>query len=397
MKIADFLKFKGTRYFIPDWDDRVDAGFDFVTEVSPNKGWEAESYAHELFPTPPYDGILVSKVVEEKSRQRRARLRQHGVHAALRVAPEFPVLGDCGAFGYLDEPVPPYSVGEILDYYTACGFDLGVSVDHLIPTADHPDRDLRYRITLENAAEFLKEHKRRGLDWIPVGAVQGWDPESYAQAANKTAEMGYRLLALGGLVRASTTEILAILDAVSAVLPRGTHLHLFGLSREALLPHLGAHHVASVDSASSLRQAWLSPDQNYHTADFNFCAVRVPQSEGRGRKKAGAPGQIAPERELLAALHAYDAAAAPTPADLDDLMRLLTAYTLHCTPDFPPRRIEKMRHTLAQRPWKACSCAICQGCGIDVAIFRGNNRNRRRGFHNTWVLYNRFLKLRSGK
>jgi len=59
--------------------------------VSPNKGWAAESYAHELFPTPPYDGLLVSKVVEEKSRQRRAQLRELGVHAALRVTPDFPV------------------------------------------------------------------------------------------------------------------------------------------------------------------------------------------------------------------------------------------------------------------------------------------------------------------
>jgi hypothetical protein len=132
-----------------------------------------------------------------------------GVHGALRVPPDFLVLGDCGAFGYINEKVPPYSVEEVCDYYTAGGFTLGVSVDHLIPTADHPDRDLRYRITLENAQAFIREHRRRGLSWIPVGAVQGWDPESYAQAALATARMGYRVLALGGLVRASTQEIMA--------------------------------------------------------------------------------------------------------------------------------------------------------------------------------------------
>ncbi len=296
MNADAYFSFDATRYFIPDWDDRVDPGFDFVTEVSPGKGWEAERYAHELFPTPPYDGLLVSKVVEEKSRQRRARLRALGVHAALRVTPEFPVLGDCGAFGYIDEPAPPYTCAEVLDYYTACGFDLGVSVVHVSSNADHPDRALRYRITLENAAEFFIEHRRRGLGWIPVGAVQGWDPESYAEAAAKTAAMGYRLLALGGLVRASTAEILAILAAVSRALPAGVGLHLFGLSREALLPHLRAHRVTSVDSASALRQAWLSPDQNYHTADGHFCAVRVPQAEGRGRKKAGGAGPPEDER-----------------------------------------------------------------------------------------------------
>lgn len=391
MNADAYFSFDATRYFIPDWDDRVDPDFDFVSEVSPGKGWEAERYAHELFPEPPYDGLLVSKVVEEKSRQRRLRLRALGVHAALRVSPEFPVLGDCGAFGYLDEPVPPYTSVEVLDYYTACGFDLGVSVDHLIPTADHPDRELRYRITLKNAKDFIAEHRRRKLPWIPVGAVQGWDPESYAEAAAKTAAMGYRLLALGGLVRASTPEVLAILAAVSRTLPSGVGLHLFGLSREALLPHLRGYRVVSVDSASALRQAWLSPDQNYHMPDQAWCAIRVPQSEGRGRKKASA--RTAPsglEGRLLAALRAHDA----DEGHLDEVADLLTRYTQHCTPDFPPARLKKMRHTLEVRPWKDCPCAICRACGIDVAIFRGNNRNRRRGFHNTWVLYRRFLALR---
>lgn len=379
--LDDFLDFPRVRYFIPDWDDRVDPDFDFITEASPNTGWEREAYAHELFDEPPYDGILVSKVVEEKSRQRRERLRRMGVHGALRVPPDFPVLGDCGAFGYIDQKTPPYSVEEVCDYYTAGGFTLGVSVDHLIPTADHPDRDLRYRITLENAQAFLQEHRRRRLPWIPVGAVQGWDPESYAEAASATARMGYRLLALGGLVRASTAEIMDILNAVSRVLPEDVRLHLFGLSREALLPHLRAHRVASVDSASALRQAWLSPDQNYHTPEGAYCAVRVPQSGTRGRPADGAKL----EKRLLHLLHAYDRREVP----LNAVMESLTDYTRLMTPDFPPKRLEKMQKTLEDRPWERCPCAICRSAGIDVVIFRGNNRNRRRGFHNTWVLYQR--------
>ncbi len=383
--IDAFLEFPRVRYFIPDWDDRVDPDFDFVTEKSPNTGWAREVYAHEIFSPPPYDGILVSKVVEEKSRQRRERLRKLGVHGALRVPTDFPVLGDCGAFGYIDEKVPPYSVEDVCDYYTACGFDLGVSVDHLIPTADHPDRELRYRITLENARAFLREHRRRDLPWIPVGAVQGWDPESYAQAAHETARMGYRLLALGGLVRASTAEILAILDAVARVLLPGVKLHLFGLSREALLPHLAPHGVASVDSASALRQAWLSPDQNYHVPSGAYCAVRVPQAGTRGRPSDAADL----ERRLLAELHAYDRREIPLEPVLEDL----EAYTRIMEPDFPASRLRKMQKTLEDRPWEDCPCAVCRAAGIDVVIFRGNNRNRRRGFHNTWVLYQRFSSL----
>ena len=75
------------------------------------------------------------------------------------------MLGDCGAFTYVREKVPPYSVDEVLQFYTACDFDLGISVDHVIldfqprfdalPTEDVPaDLRERQRITLELAAEF---------------------------------------------------------------------------------------------------------------------------------------------------------------------------------------------------------------------------------------------------
>ena len=43
--------------------------------------------------------------------------------------------------------------------------------------------------------------------------------------------------------------------------------------------------------------------------------------------------------------------------------------------------------TLEKKPWDDCKCAICSDVGIEVIIFSGNNRNRRRGFHNTRVFY----------
>jgi hypothetical protein len=48
------------------------------------------------------------------------------------------------------------------------------------------------------------------------------------------------------------------------------------------------------------------------------------------------------------------------------------------------------RELLAAEPWTECSCPICTKHGIEVAIFRGNNRNRRRGFHNTRQFYDQF-------
>ena len=46
--------------------------------------------------------------------------------------------------------------------------------------------------------------------------------------------------------------------------------------------------------------------------------------------------------------------------------------------------------TLEARPWEKCDCKICKDIGVEVIIFRGNNRNRRRGFHNLYV-YNKHL------
>lgn len=54
--------------------------------------------------------------------------------------------------------------------------------------------------------------------------------------------------------------------------------------------------------------------------------------------------------------------------------------------------LEGYRKTLRSRPWDRCDCPICEELGIEVAIFRGNNRNRRRGFHNTYRFYQQFKR-----
>jgi hypothetical protein len=55
------------------------------------------------------------------------------------------------------------------------------------------------------------------------------------------------------------------------------------------------------------------------------------------------------------------------------------------------------RRTLEDRPWEQCDCSICKTYGIEVVIFRGNNRNRRRGFHNTWVFYRLLQQVLNGE
>ncbi len=379
-------------YFIPDWDDLVDPGYDFLRDRPSGRGWEHERYAHELLDPPPYDGLLVSKVVEEKSKQRRERIRRLGVHGALRVPPSFPVIGDCGAFGYIHEAVPPYKSAELFDYYETAGFDFGVSIDHLIPSEAFPQREFRYTITLENAREFIALYRRRGAPFTPVGAVQGWDPETYAAQAYEMVQMGYEMLALGGLVRSSTEQIQEITAAVRAALPQETRLHLFGVARSTILPTLLKQRIYSVDSASALRRAWLGSRDNYHTLEYDYCAIRIPVPGKRGTMK-GLTGEDLKEAQRLEQrsleeVRAYARGEKP----LAPVLQTLGEYELLYNGG-KPSRLKHYERTLHDRPWEHCDCAICRTAGVEVALFRGNNRNRRRGFHNTHVLHQRFKAL----
>jgi len=390
-------------YFIPEWDDLVDRDYDFENDVhSGGVGdWSNEVYAHQLYPEPSYDGILVSKVVAEKSRKKKDRINRLGVHRFLRVPRAFPVMGDCGAFGYINEKTPPYGTDEILDYYTRLDFDFGVSVDHLIVAATESVKRERYQLTIENAADFLARHRRARLQWTPIGAVQGWDDASYASAAKKYVAMGYRYIALGGLVRSTTADILRILAAVHEVVPPSVGLHLFGLARLPAMAQFARLGVTSVDSASYLRRAWMgSGGQNYLAPDGQFyTAIRIPQPGRSFRAKrmvseeratASKVGRL--EERALKSLRDFDAGR----ARVEDVLDAVDEYDRLITPNRPPHR-DRLRRTLEARPWKACSCAICQRDGVDVIVFRGNNRNRRRGFHNTAIFYGLLQRILVGE
>lgn len=388
------------RYFIPEWDDLVDPDYDFLRDRhSHGRGhWSNHVYAHQLYPEPNYDGILISRLVAEQSRDKRERINQLGVHRFLRVPPEFPIMGDCGAFGYIDQETPPYETGEILDYYSRLGFDYGVSIDHLIVASTESRRRQRYDLTIQNAADFLGGHRKRRLAWEPIGAVQGWDGASYAAAARKYVKMGYRYLGLGGLVRSGTAQILEIVQAVHDVIPTETRVHLFGLARFDAIRAFADLGVTSLDSASALRRAWLGSELNYLTPGGWYSAIRVPQSDGcfrakrlmdRGERSAAQLRRL--EAECLAGLRRLNAVRLST-ALLD---RLAEYDTLLAGPR--PGTRDRIRRTLEDRPWEKCGCAICARWGIEVAIFRGNNRNRRRGFHNTHVFYRLIDRLLAGE
>jgi hypothetical protein len=380
------------RYFIPEWDDLVDPDYDFVTDThSGGTGdWSNEVYAHQMYPEPNYDGILISRAVAEKSKKKDARINAMGAHRYLRVPRNFPIMGDCGAFDYIEQKEPPYTTEDVIDYYTRLDFDAGVSVDHLIVPAFYADKQFRYDLTIQNAEDFLKEHKKRGLSWEPIGAVQGWDPKSYADAVATYIKMGYKRVALGGLVRSPTREILSFLQEIHPHLKPDTNMHLFGIARPDAIPTFASLGVTSVDSASHLRRAWLMAKDNYFTLEgTSYSALRIPEVGKSFRTKRMVGEGKATEAELLKlAKAAMSAVVAVDQGKMNvaDAVRIIEDYDRLIGEDRDWLH-EQYRRTLEDKPWKKCPCDICKTWGVQVMIFRGNNRNRRRGFHNTYVFY----------
>jgi hypothetical protein len=405
---------QGMRYFIPEWDDHVDPGYDFLNDrLTLNRDpYHDEHYAHEIYAKPNYDGILVSKTVLDKSLKKKRQLEEAGgIHNFLRYAG--PIMGDCGAFSYITEEKPPYTTSEIIEYYDQYGFDLGVSVDHLIVgdfARDLKVRANRYDLTLDNAQDFLIKHQSGKYKFQPIGVAQGWDPESYALAVKELLSMGYKRIGIGGIARAQTREIIGILKAVREHLQPNTHLHLFGVARINAIEafrHLG---VTSFDSASALRQAWLDPKENYHTlSGENYTAVRIPQvDQGLGRvKKLITAGVVSHEqlkiheKKALKAIRSYALGKTTLSSTLKPLTALDKLLASEVPSDKDPKKLlaevhkhrERYQKLLEDRPWEKCDCPICTEIGAEVIIFRGNDRNRRRGFHNTYIFYKRFRQI----
>jgi len=276
-----------------------------------------------------------------------------------------------------------------------------VSIDHLIfSKMSTAEREHRLTITLENAQAFITGYQVRGCTFTPVGIAQGWDAASRRRAIERLLKMGYRHLALGGMARSPNKERLETLEAIKPILPPDVTLHIFGVTRLELIPDFIRLGVTSADSAAPLRRAFLgSNNDNYWTrGGRKYAAIRVPEVKRGGPKRRGVDSTDEVlqrngvtldklkhmEQEALRLLRAYDAGQ----ARLEETLAAVLAYDqLHGdTRDLA----DTYRRTLQDRPWQQCDCPICRAIGIEVIIFRGNNRNRRRGFHNVKVFYERF-------
>ena len=410
------------KFYFPDSQDQISPQYDFKRDEYPDHRVRQRDdlYAHQAVTPAPYDGILVSKAIVDGSVKgagkystpQRNRLYRDGVSRFFGLPETMTSLGDCGAFNYIDEERPPYTIDSVLEFYFECGFDAGISIDHVIfgyqPDDSEKEPDPawvnRREISLELAEKFIDAVKRRnkltpvgGRRLEPVGAAQGWSPDSYADSVARLQKMGYKRIALGGMVPLKTPEIIACLQRISEERKDGVNFHLLGITRIDSMERFVKYHVSSFDSTSAFRQAFMDERNNYHTADDSFMAIRVPQVDGNLTLKkmilAGTVSQsaaIKAERECLRLLREYDE---DESADVEPVMDALRAYQALLADPKKLEKVEKYRKTLVARPWKDCPCALCRKHKIEMVIFRGTERNKRRGFHNMTVLEAKMRKL----
>lgn len=395
------------KFFLPDWDDRVDPGYDFGSDrfTLVRDPYRDDLYAHEVFAERPYDGLLVSRMSLLRSGPKRAMVERIGMRRYLRLPADLELFGDCGAFGYLRAKEPPFDTEDVLDYYERLQFDYGVSVDHAIVPEFASEQAYRYELTLRNARRFLELHRARGCRFVCVGACQGWDATSYANAAVDLVAMGYEYIAVGGLARSNTKTVADVMTAVVQSVPESTRIHVFGVARTTLLESFCHYGVASVDSAAPLRQAWLSGKHNYHTLDDAYIAIRIPVA---GDERAKAETLVArstatlamltrAEGEALRAVRAYDRGQATRKVALEACLEYDSLLAQRLDRQTERCRKELYERTLGDRPWRRCTCDVCAAIGVEVIIFRGNNRNRRRGFHNLCMARRRIRRIRDAR
>lgn len=425
------------KFIFADSLDYVDPAFDFIADRSPadrQPYWD-DAYPHEILGFAPYDGVLVSRAIlgghQVKGKYTPGQARRFeavGARKFLRLdTPAFshlPIFGDCGAFAYVNEDVPPYTPAEIAEFYDDCRFTHGCSVDHIIfefdaknPPAEAMSEDVRARfeLTLENADAFIREVAAAKAAFTPLGTVQGWSPASMAEAARRLVAMGYDYLALGGMVPLKADEIRQCVAAIRDVVPRSTSLHILGFAKAEHIDMFKPLGVTSFDSTSPLIRAFKDGKQNYYMPGNGsglryYTAIRVPQSiENPRLQRAVKKGLFRAEdltrleAKALAALRAYDAGL----ADAEEALQAAITYGAILAAEQPYedcadtpaiKQLEaRYRTTLLEKPWKDCRCAICQTASIEVMIFRGSNRNKRRGMHNLAVYKNHLERLDVGR
>jgi hypothetical protein len=413
------------RFIYADSLDVVDPGYDFLTDrnAPDRKPYWDDLYPHEVLGYAPYKGMLISRgivgghaVAGKYSEAQAMRLRRVGAREFLRLKgaalDQLPIFGDCGAFSYSKEQLPPYTSEDTASFYADGGFTHGCSVDHIIFEHDESVTGMeggsaqsreRFDITLANAEDFLAATADMRGQFTPLGVIQGWSPASMAEAARRLVAMGYDYVAVGGTVPLKTPQLRSCVAAVREAIPANVRLHVLGFARADEIASFTRYSITSFDTASPMIRSFKDASKNYYLPDGDgklayYTAIRVPQAlennKLMGLVKQGALQQeelVRLEKAALGTLRRYDRGN----AELEETLETVLAYAAPAMLGAPLDRLpgstsvkalrERYHRTLSDRPWTKCGCAICRTLSIEVMIFRASNRNKRRGMHNMTV------------
>lgn len=407
-------------YFLPDWDDMLDVNFDFKKDKfsHPERDQRIEKHCSQIMkPDRICDGILVSLAQHQRTTGVLKKfeptdiqsLAPESIREKYGLAEDQWAFGDCGAFSYVNEERPTITVEQAISMYQLYGFDIGASVDHIpVPeiiteegkqTLSLQARQGRVTVTKNNAIEFIELHKERKCTFTPMGVMQGLTAQSYGDQLLEYIEMGYSHIALGGLVPRSDKDIVEIIEKTNKARKRlkpsvneGLWIHLFGIFRPKIQDFIQASRISSFDSATYFRKAWLRSDQNYLGTDGEwYAAIRVPTTSDprtiKRLEKSRLPINVlqALEKAALKALHSYGKGRGSLSSTLDAIANY--DFLLDRSDDHGSNLIEAYERTLRSRIWEKCPCSVCKELGINALIFRGYNRNKRRGAHNTRELF----------
>ena len=380
------------------WSDHVYDDFNRWQETW-TTGIEHYKFLWELNDTVPMDGVLFSRNDINRSENKKEQAEEAGgIKDFLRLPDDLILFGDCGAYSYIDQDEPPYDPLETMEFYERMQYDQACTVDHLITSANMDDKENRLEITLSNAETMIEQHRDGDYSFDLFGVVQGWDPDSYYRATEELLNMGFDHLAFGGLVRASTKDIIKILQRCYPLWmnKEDVEIHLFGVARWELFPFMQRYGLNSLDNAYH-RSAWLDEKDNYLlTPENEYTAVRIPISD-QYADFAELPSE---ERAVFDKIREYSNDEASPEEVVDTLETWERTYAEIEGKESRLEFFEDIRNeylrTLEDRPWEQCDCHICEEYGVHVAIFRRNERNMRRGFHNLYRFYKFFNSYLDG-
>ena len=416
--------------------DHVDPRFNFLTDqygVNREAYWD-DVFPHELLTTAPYDGMLLSRAMigepnhpGKMNESLSMRFRRVGAREHLRLTAkgqlEMPIFGDNGAFSYCDLPEPPYTAADTVEFYGQGQFTHGCAVDHIIFEFDKNVSALnggnemsrkRFELTLDLASEFFEESKVLDSTFIPIGVIQGWSPDSLAHAAKELVKIGYRYLAIGGMVPLSSLDTHLAVSAVTDAIKQwpGIKVHLLGFAKaDTLHEFVKYQQVASFDTTSPLLRAFKDSVKNYYLPNCSggidyYTAIRIPQAISNNKLKMHAKTGFYKQEHLLemesAALSSMRRYATGHES-LENTLKAVMEYSrpLQMTPTSDEVKVSKQLSTLEtkyiktlrRKPWEDCSCEVCSAIGVEGLIFRGSNRNKRRGIHNLNVYHKHLNRI----